>query len=148
MTLDDVGPDNWRRPPRVPRQERGAWSAEELGAFLEATSEDRLAAMWLLSVTTGMRRSELLGLPWWAVDLEVKPGRLAVAQTVVVVDKHPVTKRFAPLGPRRRPAADHPCTACATATRARRWPPASRSRSSPSGSGMPAPRSPPTSAST
>jgi integrase len=53
-------------PTRVPHQERGAWSAQELRAFLEATSEDRLAAMWLLFATTGMRRSELLGLPWRA----------------------------------------------------------------------------------
>jgi Phage integrase, N-terminal SAM-like domain len=77
-------------PPRIPRRERGVWSAEELRAFLEATSEDRLAAMWLLFATTGMRRSELLGLPWRAVDLEASPGRLAVVQTVVVVDKRPV----------------------------------------------------------
>jgi integrase len=86
---------------RVPRQERGAWSAEELRVVLEATSEDRLAAMWLLSATTGMRRSELLGLPWRAVDLEATPGRLAVVQTVVVVDRRAQSSSPRP----RRPAA-------------------------------------------
>jgi hypothetical protein len=50
------------------------WSAEELRAFLEATAEDRLAVMWVLFATTGMRRSELLGMPWRAVDLDASPG--------------------------------------------------------------------------
>jgi integrase len=94
-------------PPRVPRQERRARSAEELRAFLEVTSEDRLAAMWLLFVTTGMRRSELLGLPWWVVDREASPGRLAVAQTVVVVDKRPaVVAEAKTTTSRRQPALD------------------------------------------
>jgi integrase len=97
-------------PPRVPRQERGTWSAEELRAFLEATSEDRLAAMWLLFATTGMRRSELLGLPWRAVDLEASPGRLAVVQTLVVVDRHPVVVADAKTATSRRQLALDPFT--------------------------------------
>jgi integrase len=88
-------------PPRVPRSERGVWSAKELRAFLEATSKDRLAVMWLLVATTGMRRGELLGLPWRALDLEATPGRLAVIQTVVVVDKQPV------LGAEAKTASSH-----------------------------------------
>jgi integrase len=100
-------------PPRVPRQERGAWSAEELRAFLEATSEDRLAAMWLLFATTGMRRSELLGLPWRAVDLEASPGRLAVVQTVVVVGKQPVIVAEAKTATSRRQLALDPFTTAA-----------------------------------
>jgi integrase len=77
-------------PPRAPRQERAVWSAEELRTFLGVTSGHRLAAMWLLFATTGMRRSELLGLPWRAVDLDASPGRLAVVQAVVVVNRQPV----------------------------------------------------------
>jgi integrase len=100
-------------PPRVPRQERGAWSAAELRAFLEATREDRLAAMWLLFVTTAMRRGELLGLPWWAVDLEASPGRLAVAQTVVVIDKQPVVVAEAKTASSRRQLALDPFTVAA-----------------------------------
>jgi integrase len=100
-------------PPRVPRRERGAWSAEELRAFLEATSEDRLAGMWVLFVTTGMRRSELLGLPWRAVDLEASPGRLAVVQTVVIIDKHPVIVAEAKTATSRRQLALDPFTTAA-----------------------------------
>jgi integrase len=184
------------RPAPCPRQERGAWSAEELRAFLEATSEGCLAAMWLLFAPTGMRRSELLGLPWRAVDLEASPGRFAVVQTIVVLDRQPVVVAEAKTATSRRqlaldpfttaalkahrvrqlqerlawgpawvetglvftartarsctpstspsgspawcrmPACRRPpCTASGTAMRPRRWPPASRSRSSPSGSG-------------
>jgi integrase len=191
----------------VPYQERGAWSAQELRAFLEATSEDRLAAMWLLFATTGMRRGELLGLPWRAVDLDTSPGRLAVVQTVVVVDKQPVVVAEAKTTTSRRQLALDPFTVAALkAHRVRQleerlaWGPAwvdtglvftgedgqvlhpehvtkrfarlvrdtglppitlhgvrhsyataalaSRSRWSPSGWGMPAPRSPPTCIST
>jgi integrase len=89
------------------------WSAEELREFLEATSKDRLAAMWLLFATTGMRRSELLGLPWRAVDLEASPGRLPVVQTVVVVDKHPVIVADAKTATSRRQLALDPFTTAA-----------------------------------
>jgi integrase len=97
-------------PPRVPRRDRGVWSAKELRAFLEATNDDRLAAMWLLFATTGMRRSELLGLPWSAVDLDATPGRLAVVQTVVVVDKHAVVVAEAKTATSRRQIALDPFT--------------------------------------
>ena len=100
-------------PPRVPRRDRGVWSAEELRTFLEAISGDRLAAMWLLFATTGMRRSELLGLPWSAVDLDVTPGRLGVVQTVVVVDKRPVVVAEAKTVTSRRQLALDPFTTAA-----------------------------------
>jgi integrase len=100
-------------PPRVPRREQAVWSAEELPGFLGATCEDRLAPMWLLFATTGMRRSELLGLPWRAVDLEARPGRLAVVQTVVVVDKRPVVVADAKTATSRRKLALDPYTVAA-----------------------------------
>jgi integrase len=46
---------------------------------------DRLYALWLLAATSGMRRSELCGLPWSAVDLEA--GTVAVVQTAIRVGK-------------------------------------------------------------
>jgi integrase len=100
-------------PPRVPRREQAVWSAEELRGFLGATCEDRLAPMWLLFATTGMRRSELLGLPWRAVELEARPGRLAVVQTVVVIDKRPVVVAEAKTATSRRKLALDPFTVAA-----------------------------------
>jgi integrase len=100
-------------PPRVPRQARGVWSADELRTFLVSTREDRLAAMWLLFVTTGMRRSELLGLPWQAVALETSPGRLAVVQVVVVIDKQPTVVAEAKTTSSHRQLALDPFTVAA-----------------------------------
>lgn len=47
------------------------WSPEEVRSFLVAARADDLFVLWLLAVTTGMRRGELLGLTWAAVDLDV-----------------------------------------------------------------------------
>jgi integrase len=44
--------------------------SEECGAFLEASRGERLEALYILAVTTGMRRGELLGLKWSDVDVE------------------------------------------------------------------------------
>jgi integrase len=60
------------------------WSAEQLRAFLGHVAEDRLAALWHLAATTGMRRGELAGLHWADVDLDA--GRLAVSRSLVSVD--------------------------------------------------------------
>lgn len=46
------------------------WSADEVRAFLAATRGDRLHPCWTVAVTTGLRRSELLGLKWEDVDLD------------------------------------------------------------------------------
>ena len=38
------------------------WSGEQLGAFLSATRDDRLHALWHTLAMTGLRRGEALGL--------------------------------------------------------------------------------------
>jgi integrase len=68
-------------PPALKRSEMRVWSPDELAGFLVSTENDRLSALWLLMATTGLRRSEVVGLPWSAVDLAV--GRLSVVQTAV-----------------------------------------------------------------
>lgn len=55
-----------------------SWSAGQLAAFLDHVRDDRLFALWRLAALTGMRRGELAGLQWEAVDLE---------RAVVVVDR-------------------------------------------------------------
>ena len=44
-------------------------SAKEARRLLDAARGDRLEALYVLAVTTGMRRGELLGLKWDDVDL-------------------------------------------------------------------------------
>jgi integrase len=45
---------------------------EPTGAFLEIARGDRLEALYVLTLATGMRRSELLGLKWEDVDLQAR----------------------------------------------------------------------------
>jgi integrase len=56
--------------PPVPRSRAQAWTASELRRFVAQTAKDRLAAMWRTLTTTGMRKSEVLGLPWRCLDLD------------------------------------------------------------------------------
>lgn len=76
-------------PPRkaATRTAPKTWTAGELRHFLDHVDEDRLAAAWRLAASTGLRRGEVLGLAWTALDLEA--GRLAVRQTLGLVDYQP-----------------------------------------------------------
>ncbi|MGH3985192.1 MAG: site-specific integrase [Pseudonocardiaceae bacterium] len=72
------------RPPKAARQRRPVWTPEQLRAFLHHAREDRFYALYLLAITTGMRRGELCGMRWSAVNLSertlsVQEGRVVVA---------------------------------------------------------------------
>ncbi len=56
-------------PPRMARAEFATLSVEELHRFLDAAAGDRLEALYVLAVTTGLREGELLALRWANVDL-------------------------------------------------------------------------------
>ena len=56
--------------PRPTTEEMRPLSAEETRRLLDAVHGDRLEALYMLAVTTGMRRGELLGLKWSDIDLE------------------------------------------------------------------------------
>jgi integrase len=76
-------------PPRkaATRTAPKTWTAGELRRFLDHVDEERLAAAWRLAASTGLRRGEVLGLTWTALDLEA--CRLAVRQTLGLVDYQP-----------------------------------------------------------
>jgi integrase len=57
-------------PPALPRSKAQSWSARELRLFLAHVEGDRLFALWRLAATTGMRRGEVLGLSWRALELD------------------------------------------------------------------------------
>jgi integrase len=71
-------------PPRPDQREMSVWSPGQVRAFLAHVANDRLAAMWVLFATTGMRRGEVAGLAWRDVNLE--DGELAVRQARVTVN--------------------------------------------------------------
>jgi integrase len=84
---------NWRyltdnpvshaRPPKVSRQRAAVWTPEQLSTFLAHAESDRFFVLFVLAATTGMRRAELCGLRWSAVDLDA--GFLSVRESRVVV---------------------------------------------------------------
>jgi integrase len=46
------------------------WTATQLAAFLDGVADDSLFAFWWLAALRGLRRGELCGLRWAAVDLD------------------------------------------------------------------------------
>ena len=85
-----------------------AWTEEQVAVFLDHVKGSRYEAAWRVSLC-GLRRSEVLGLTWGAIDLEA--GTLSVRQsrtarkgqvvgnrsTVVDVPKRPRSVRTIPL---------------------------------------------------
>ena len=56
--------------PRQQRKEIPTLNQEQARVFLEAAKGDRLEALYLLAIHTGLRQGELLGLKWGDVDLD------------------------------------------------------------------------------
>jgi len=79
-------PAEHARPPRIPRRPPAVWLPRDVARFLTLAKDDRFFALYLLAATTGMRRGELCGLRWPAVDLD--RGSLSVTTTRVVVHGH------------------------------------------------------------
>lgn len=66
--------------PAVKADPVAAMEPERAAAILEAVKGHRLEALIVLALLTGMRKGELLGLPWKAVDLAA--GQLTVIQSL------------------------------------------------------------------
>jgi len=71
------------KPPRRPRTRREVWTPDQIQIFLKSVQEDRFGALFLLELTTGIRRGQLCGLKWAAVDL--RAGDITVHDNRVVV---------------------------------------------------------------
>ncbi len=63
-------------PPKVERKEIDPLDREQAKALLEVANGNRLEALYVLAVHTGMREGELLGLKWEDVDFECDVLRL------------------------------------------------------------------------
>jgi integrase len=71
------------KPPRRPRIRRQVWKPEDIRTFLTSVRHDRFAALFLLELTTGIRRGQICGLKWDGVDLDT--GEITVHNNRVVV---------------------------------------------------------------
>lgn len=69
--------------PRASHKEQQVWTSEERMKFLVACRDDRLYPVWVMALSTGLRRGELAGLRWSDIDLE--RGALTVRATRVCV---------------------------------------------------------------
>ncbi len=70
--------------PRAVHKEQRALTPEEARALLAAAQGDRLEALFVLALATGMREGELLGLRWDAVDLA--HGQVQVTRNLTFVN--------------------------------------------------------------
>ncbi len=75
-----------RRPKGGASRAKRVWNPEQASAFLRSVAGDRMEAAWWLFLALGLRRGELCGLKWGAVDLET--GVVSVVETRVVVGGH------------------------------------------------------------
>lgn len=73
-------------PPRPARQEMQVLTEDQVRKFLATVQDDRFYAAYLLAITTGMRRGEILGLRWQDVDL--KQGVVSINQILVRTSSH------------------------------------------------------------
>lgn len=71
-------------PPRLHTKEMRVWTPAEAARFLDRSQPDRLYAAWYLTLFTGVRRAELLGLHWRDVDLS--RAEIHVRHTLVEVN--------------------------------------------------------------
>ncbi len=76
--------------PGAKAPERKTWSADEARRFLKAAETDGYSLLWLLLLSTGLRRGEALGVRWRDVDLD--RGLLTVRQSVVASGGAPLVQ--------------------------------------------------------
>ena len=77
--------------PRPAPDEMRPLSEAEARAFLEAARGDRFEPLYVLAITTGLRRGELLGLRWDDADLE--SGTLRVGRARPRAGRRPARSR-------------------------------------------------------
>ncbi|MFN2486165.1 MAG: tyrosine recombinase XerC [Acidimicrobiia bacterium] len=99
-----ANPADNANPPKVRRSEPQTWDSAQLGKLFAVLEGDRLSSMWRLFATTGLRRAEVLGLKWSAVDLE--RGFLSVVRTRTEYAGQPFEKDTKTAAGRRRVSLD------------------------------------------
>ena len=75
-------------PPRITKEEVTPLTSEEVSTLFETVKGSPLEALYVLAVTTGLRKGELLGLKWSDVDLDV--GLLQVKRSLSLTREGPV----------------------------------------------------------
>jgi integrase len=89
------------KPPQPSREEMCPLTPEQAKLLLKVAHEtgDRLEALYVLAIHTGLRQGELLGLTWDDVDLE--DGSLQVRRTLTITKNGPLFTSPKTTGSRR-----------------------------------------------
>ncbi len=66
--------------PRVPHKDIEPLTAEQVGRLLAAAKGDRLEAIYIVAIGSGLRLGELFGLQW--ADVNLKKGTISVSHTL------------------------------------------------------------------
>jgi integrase len=88
------------KPPQVHREEIRPLSPEQVKMLLDTASGDRLEALYVLAIHTGLRQGELLGLKW--DDIDLKAGTLQVRRALITARGGPRLAAPKTKGSRRR----------------------------------------------
>lgn len=70
------------KPPQVHKGEVVPFTPEQVKTLLTAARGDRLEALYVLAIHTGLRQGELLGLKWFDLDLDA--GKLTVQRSLSI----------------------------------------------------------------
>jgi integrase len=70
------------KPPQACREEMQPLSRDQVRMFLDTVEGDRMEALYVLAVTSGLRQGELLALKWEDVDLEGTNPTLEVRRSL------------------------------------------------------------------
>ena len=70
------------KPPQARREEMQPLSRDQVRMFLDTVKGDRMEALYILAVTSGLRQGELLALKWEDVDLEGTNPTLEVRRSL------------------------------------------------------------------
>jgi integrase len=74
--------------PKFSRKQMITWTAGDARRFLAFTPADTYSPIWLLMLTTGVRRGEALGARWQ--DFDALKGMLHIRQTIIDVGGHAI----------------------------------------------------------
>lgn len=80
MDLIPNNPADKVDPPRAERFEGSAYTEEELALLIEKAWDHKLGLLIYITALLGLRRSEVLGLRWKAIDFE--ENRITINHTV------------------------------------------------------------------
>lgn len=87
-------------PPRQEKPQIKYWTWEQAKKFITATKNDRYYMFYLIALSTGMARGEVLGLRWQDIDWERRT--LSVRQTIVNTNDGPIIQASAKTENRER----------------------------------------------